>query len=74
VGATVKEKEEMRDILPRLRLTGVDGNAFNVLGMAKRAAVRAEWTEEKIKAFLKEAMDGNYDHLLQTCMKYFDVF
>jgi len=58
---------------PRLKLIGKDGNAFNLLGLAKRDAKRAGWPQEKVNAFMKEATSGDYDHLLQTCMKYFDV-
>ena len=64
----------MKDTKPKLELVGADGNAFNVLGLARRAAKKAEWSQEKIDAFFKEAMAGDYDHLLQTCMRYFDVF
>ena len=58
---------------PELELVGSDGNAFYVLGLAVREAKRAGWSEEKIKEFKEKAMSGNYDHLLQTCMEYFDV-
>lgn len=50
-----------------------DGNAFAILGACKRAAARAGIEKERIDTFLKEAMAGDYDHLLRTCMKYFDV-
>ena len=63
----------MKDERPRLNLVGHDGNAFNVLGLARRAAKEAEWSQEKIDQFMKEAMAGNYDNLLATCMKHFDV-
>ena len=63
----------MKNEKPKLRLVGQDGNAFNVLGLARRAAKRAEWPQEKIDAFMKEATSGDYDNLLTTCMKYFDV-
>ena len=58
---------------PILELVGQDGNAFNVLGLARRAARNAGWTKEKIDAFLNEAMSGDYNHLLATCMEHFDV-
>lgn len=58
---------------PELKLVGTDGNAFFILGKSKRVAREAGWSEEKIDVFMKEAKSGNYDHLLQTCMKYFDV-
>ena len=58
---------------PVLELVGQDGNAFSVLGKAIGVARNAGWSKEKIEEFRQEAMDGNYDHLLQTCMEYFDV-
>lgn len=57
---------------PVLVLIGQDGNAFNVLGKARRALRRAgrgdEWT-----TFEAEATSGDYDHLLATAMDWFDV-
>ncbi|TET67482.1 MAG: hypothetical protein E3J56_12805 [Candidatus Aminicenantes bacterium] len=58
---------------PKLKLIGEDGNVFFILGKAVREAKRAGWSEEKIEKFKKEAMSGNYDHALQTCMEHFDV-
>ena len=58
---------------PELKLLGEDGNAFSILGKAIREARKAGWPEEKIERFKKEAMSGNYDHLLQICMEYFEV-
>jgi hypothetical protein len=58
---------------PNLELTGSDGNAFAILGKAQRVAKKAGWEREKIDAVLKEATSGDYDHLLQTMMKYFEV-
>jgi len=58
---------------PRLKLVGADGNAFAVLGKAIHTARCAGWSQEKIEEFRKKAMEGDYDHLLQTCMDYFEV-
>lgn len=58
---------------PKLTLLRSDGNAFAILGKANRIACEAKWTEEQIAAFMKIAQAGDYDHLLQTCMQYFDV-
>ena len=33
-------------------------------------ARREGWTKEEIENFTKEAMAGDYDHLLQTVIKY----
>ena len=55
---------------PKLELCGQNGNAFVILGLARRVAVKNKMDWEAIK---KEAMAGDYDHLLVTMMKYFDV-
>jgi len=58
---------------PVLNLIGIDGNAYVILGHAQHAARKAKWPKEKIDEFLNKAMNGDYDHLLQTCCEYFDV-
>lgn len=58
---------------PKLELLGEDGNAFAILARAARVAKKADWSAEEIKKFRVEATSGDYDHLLQTCEKYFDV-
>lgn len=58
---------------PVVELVGSDGNAANVLGLCLRAARKAGWSNEQCIKFSDEAMSGNYDHMLQTTMKYFEV-
>ena len=58
---------------PKLELSGSDGNAFMVIGKAIGVARRAGWDQKQIEKFRQEAMDGDYDHLLQVCTDYFDV-
>lgn len=53
-----------------LMLEGLDGNAFNLIGSFRRAAKRQGWSQEEISAVCAEATTGNYDHLLQTLVKY----
>ena len=60
-------------VKPTLQLSGKDGNAFVILGAAKQGARRAKWTKKEWEKFKKEAMNGDYDQLLQTCWKYFVV-
>ena len=55
-----------------VKLVGNDGNAFAILGNCQRQARRAGVPKTDIDAFLAEATSGDYDHLLQTCMTYFD--
>lgn len=63
----------MNNIKPQLKLVGQDGNAFNILGLAKKAASEAGWDKERFDQFLEQAIRGDYSHLLQTCMEFFDV-
>jgi hypothetical protein len=58
------------DKLPKLKLIGNEYNAFAILGAAKRVATQNHMDWEAIK---KEATSGDYDNLLVTMMKYFDV-
>jgi len=51
-----------------LELEGQDGNAFSLLGLFRKEAKKAGWTEDEIKKTTEEAMSGDYDHLLQTLM------
>jgi hypothetical protein len=58
----------------KVRITGTDGNAFAILGTVKNAMRQSRlYTPEQIKAFMDEAMSGDYDHLLQVCTKWADV-
>ena len=56
-----------------VELVGKNGNAFNILGICLRAMRRAGLSKEEQDAFQAEATSGNYDHLLATCMEWFNV-
>jgi len=58
---------------PQLNLVGISGNAYVILGAANRAARKAGWSQKKIEEIMEEAQSSDYDHLLQTMMKYFNV-
>lgn len=58
---------------PSVKLVGQDGNAFAIMGLCSRAAKKAGWAPDQIKAVMTEMQSGDYDHLLQTAMKHFDV-
>ena len=36
---------------PRVKLIGEDGNAFNILGICRQAAKKANWTDEQWAEF-----------------------
>jgi hypothetical protein len=57
----------------RVKLSEMDGNAFVILGRCSAAARKAGVPDAEIAAFTVEAMGGDYDHLLRTCLKYFDI-
>ena len=48
----------------KLQLVGLDGNAFAVMGNWKRCAKRQGITAAEQEIVIKEAMNGDYDHLL----------
>ena len=58
---------------PKLALVGEDGNAFAILARSRAVMKRAGYPKERIEEFMKEAMAGDYNHLLRTCMDWFDT-
>jgi hypothetical protein len=55
-----------------VQLSGEDGNAFFIIGRALAAARRAGVPSAELDVFANEAMSGDYDNVLRTCMKWFD--
>lgn len=58
---------------PKLKLTGQNGNAFMILGLAKRAADKAKWSSAEWTAYKDKATSGDYNNLLAATMEYFSV-
>jgi hypothetical protein len=56
-----------------VQLTGTDGSAFAVMGRVTNALRRNRVQNSEIDEFVKEAMSGDYDHLLRTCMSWVEV-
>ena len=56
-----------------VQLTDQDGNAFAILSRCRKAAREAGLRDSEINAFVTEATVGDYDHLLQTAIHWFDV-
>jgi hypothetical protein len=50
----------------KLNLEGEDGNAFALMAAFKQAALRQGIERAEVDKVLKEAMSGDYDHLVQT--------
>ena len=53
-----------------VELSDEDGNAFAIIGHTRRSLREAGVTQDEICAFTKEAQSGDYDHLLQTVMRW----
>ena len=67
--------------LPPLDMVGEDGNAFAIMGKAHKAYLKFHRDLGEIRAVAEagwqkireEMMAGDYDHLIQTVIKNFDV-
>lgn len=58
---------------PTVGLSNSNGNAFSIIGKCQRALKRAGYTNKQVEEFTKEASSGDYDHVIQTAMKWCDV-
>lgn len=47
-----------------VKLTGINANAFNIIGVVGRAMRQAGCTPAQIVEFRNEAMSGDYDNLI----------
>ena len=56
-----------------VKLTDHDGNAFNVMGLVSGAMRRDGIPTATIDAYLAEATEGDYNHLLAVTMQYVEV-
>jgi hypothetical protein len=57
----------------KVQLTGGDGNAHVIMAKVRNALRRAGAPGDAIEEFTREAMAGDYDHVLATCMRWADV-
>lgn len=71
--AARKEAKEQLPKKPHVKLVGIDGNAFALIGKVKQALRKAGYDSEQLGQFQKEAFSGDYDNVLQTCMKWAEV-
>jgi hypothetical protein len=54
----------------QVQLTGQDGNAFAILGRTAGALRQAGVPQDEIDDYFAQATSGDYDHLLQTTMRW----
>lgn len=56
-----------------VNIVGVNGNAFNILGICTAAMRKHQLPKSEIDNFFSEATSGSYDDLLCTVMQWFNV-
>ena len=57
----------------KVKLTGTDGNAFALIGKVAGALRKAKVPAADVTEFTRDAMSGNYDHVLATCRAWVEV-
>lgn len=67
------ESTEKAPKRPRVKLIGTDGNAFAIIGKVSQTLKKAG-LRDRVKEFQEEATSGDYNHLLNTAMKYCEVY
>lgn len=55
-----------------VKLVGEDGNAYSLIGIVSDGLKSAGLGTE-VETFCEEAMSGDYDHLLATCLEWVTV-
>lgn len=51
----------------------IAGNAYVLVGSVRRALRKAKIADAEIEGFAKEALSGDYDHVIQTCMAWVTI-
>lgn len=54
----------------KLKLVGLDGNAFSIMGAVRNAARQQGIPKEVQDEYSQRAMSGDYDNLLAVTMEY----
>ena len=54
----------------KVRLTGRDGNAFVIMCAVTSALKKAGAPKAELDLFREEALSGDYNNLLRTCMNW----
>ena len=57
----------------KVRLSGMDGNAFSIMGRVQDALRKAGATREEIDQYFAESTSGDYDNLLRVACKWVEV-
>ena len=52
------------------KLTGIDGNAYSVMGYVSKAMMEQKFAKEDIDEYFKKATSSDYNHLLCVSLAY----
>lgn len=69
----IREKQERTEPII-IDLTGPDGNAFYLLGLAKSFGKQLGWDQERLTDLGIEMMSGDYENLIQVFDREFGNF
>ena len=53
-----------------VQLIGQDSNGWLIAGKTMQALISGGVDDDEAEEFMREALSGNYDHLLQTVMEW----
>jgi len=67
----IKDKSNSK---PTIDLTGPDGNAFALIGYARKFAKQLDFTKEQIETIIAEMMSGDYENLISVFDKNFGEY
>ena len=56
-----------------VELSGIDGNAYSIMGATTKALSRAGVTKEEQSLYFQEATSGDYDNVISTTMKWVSI-
>lgn len=68
----IREKDTTSEIV--IDLTGPEGNAFVLMGYAKRYAKQLGYNEEEVDSLMKEMKSGDYETLINVFESHFGHF
>ena len=68
----IRKRQPKKEII--IDLTGPDGNAFSLIGLAQRLAIQLDYQPEERAQLTTEMMSGDYENLLEVFDKNFGHF
>jgi uncharacterized protein YxjI len=65
---------KLSQVKPTVRLSGADGNVFNIIGLCVAAARKAGWTKPEVDKLREDMFGaGSYDDVIQMAMNRLEV-